>query len=474
MTFRRAPSWSGHVREHLPDGRPLAKAVTLAKGLPRRESPGSGVAVDCCAAMVGRVAVQRFVGRRLLIDQVAGAGLAQLTVVGAAAIRLPMLYRTIGPSQLGTVAALTAVVPVLLVPTAGVRVASRATSSLEDSPATRLPLPLGLIACWGVLAFLCPLLAFTGLFGNSGRGDLAVALAIAGLGSCCALLGAPSWGHLEARGRFRVPNVSVAACSLLSLGLTVLLRRADHAVVTHTSISVLSACGPFLLVLGFDLATSGRSASTLTTRWFLGGRLSHLEALRAVPPLATRVTDPLFLSALVSQASVADYSLALRAMLLASFPFGATLPFWASEATKRSAVQGGREQTLRMALLMNGVGSVVAGGLFWFFGGPVVGALTGTSWNRWLFFLLAVTVPLQAVTSTCTAVVVGTTTSAPMLRLEAVGLVINVSLTLGLTAYLGVVGPALATVFALVLVACLQSVFVARRLAASASLEHVP
>lgn len=388
-----------------------------------------------------------------------------MIVAGAAAVRLPILYRTIGPAQLGVVAALSAVVPILLVPTAGVRAAARAVTSRSlGDPRARLPIPLGLVTLWSAVAAGCPLLALTRLFGDSATTtEVAVALGMAGGGSCIALLGAASWGHFESTGRFRVTNASIALCSALGLLLTLLLRDAAHPVPVHTAIAVFSASAPFALVACADLYGSRRSGSSVGVAAGFGGRLTGLESLRAVPPLATRVTDPLFLSALVSQSAVADYSIALRTMLLASLPFNASLPVWAAEGSRRTTELGRRSAVLRRALLINGLGSVLVGVLFAIVGPTFVEALTGSPTSRPLCLLLAGTIPLQAVTGTFTAVLVGRGTSGAMLRLESLGMALNVVLSFYFSISIGLVGPALASVLALSLLACLQVVFTRRR-----------
>ena len=401
----------------------------------------------------------------LLAGQVLTAGLAQGVSLAVAAIRIPLLFRSYGPELVGGVAIAAALVPIGLVPAAGVRAARRleATRADENTHLHDGPTP-GLVCVLASLSLLATcLIPFSNVFGRSTpRPEAALALAVVAIGCLAGLAGAGSWGRLEAAGRFQELNICVAVMSAISLALTLCCLNVPNPLLVHTSISVLASCVPFLLAIVLEHRLLGVPKRHILALRCDGDRLAVAETWRAVPPLAVRVTDPLFVSALVSVSAAGEYAVMLRFALLATAPVVASGPFWAALINRRDTSSFLARKRMWQALLSNVVFSVSVAVAFAFMAPGIIRSLIGLEPSDALVRWLAFSMPIQAASGTITSVVLGQRASRSLAKVEVFSMAINLVLSFALTLRLGVSGPVVATCLSLTVLLCLQG-FTIRR-----------
>lgn len=293
----------------------------------------------------------------------------------AAIVRVPFVIHALGSRAYGLNVLIGSTAPILLVTTAGLRMAARTLVSEKQGAgpgdaATIARASVKHLGRWvclaqilltGSLTLILPFYAWLHAQGVVSMGVLTLSL----LGSVllCALSvpGAVAWGVLEAQGRTALVNVFVMVVTAGGLAGTVVASYVTHSFLVFVLLNLVTSTAQFYLGPIFVLDRSGRVAGRWRDPTLMKSvrRLATWGTAQSAPALATRAVDPFIIGGFLTLTAVGAYSVAQRVSLATTMIPIALAPVVAGQFARTRA--SGRTVERAQVFRVGAVAGVVAG-----------------------------------------------------------------------------------------------------------------
>jgi O-antigen/teichoic acid export membrane protein len=393
--------------------------------------------------------------RRKELESVASLAAAQLAIGVSSLVRIPFVVRALGTEGYGIYFVLGNVAPVLLATGAGVRAASRAAAGEAQGVAERdrivgasLAIALILAGVEGAALLGVPVVLPWRSWLSAGNllSHAEVVGVLIGYVVICALAipGGSAWGVLEAEGRQVFVHLVIGAVAVVGTAATVLLALLTDSLVAFSLLNVVTSALPFYVFLIAVLRDRSRRRQERHPPRSRLWRPNLHAAGRAYPPLAIRATDPFVIGAIIGPSAVAVYGLGQRLAVLNTLVVQATAPLLAASGAsgRRSGQAPTRSSVLRTGTIQGALSLTV--GLFLVAIGPWLSSVVSAGEirvPRSIFIALASLGAAFSVAEAIASVANGPLGLKAAWRIDGVGMMVNLALSVVLARTHGVSGP---------------------------------
>lgn len=403
-------------------------------------------------------------------------GGAQLFIALGALIRVPITSSAIGVAGLGSVVAVSAIVPLLLIPGAGLRLTSRTLMAEAEGlgagqvelrrlarDGCRLGRRIGAV----LLVVLAPLAFANPLRLPDGWWMVGAVIATIGL-SALALDGMWWWGTIEAFGRADLPNILVIGVTILGTVAAYVLSLSSSSVAAFALLAALTSTVPLIAMSAVGRRLTrlgiGGTAGDSGRDWRINTNVRRFS-LRAGVEALTRGTDPIIINLVVSASAVGVYSVAQRLGLGISLVAGALIPKFMADAARRRGrgTVGDLADVRRLMAQQGGIAGALAVGFVVL--APFVAELLAGEDARGplrLYFAIALLGVLMAVETPLSATMTGPRALKSATLIGGIAGGVNLVLSVVLAFAIGMTGPVLASIAATLAIIVAQYRFLAR------------